>query len=514
MINSTYDEEAVLDNTTADATATVDTTTATVEAEPTSRLPRWLRAPQPKPLRPQKEVDKLYPRLRFQVFIGIFIGYASFYLIRNNVSLVANTLSENGLSKTDIGIIANCLLLAYGFSKFFAATISDRANARFFMPLGLILSGLTNILIGISADGTISVSIFAVLMTINGIFQGMGWPPAGRVMVHWFSTSERGGKMALWNIAHNVGGALSGALVAYALDHFGSDNWASAFWFPAVICFILAIITFFLVRDNPQSMGLPSIEEYHNDPAPVEIDEADKTESTWQTIRRHILRNPTMVYLAFANVFVYTLRYGIVSWAPLYLAQVRGGSTSQGIAGFSIFEISGIIGTLLCGWISDRVFKGRRSVTGIVFMVGVILAVLLYWLPSNDAPMWVSWTALALAGGLIYGPVMLIGLQALDMSPTHIAGTAAGFTGLFGYVLGATMASTGIGAIAQHMGWGAAFIFLIICAVLSIVLLGLVDRKEKEILAKARAKRDAVRATQEENATAEETKTAEAELES
>ena len=64
------------------------------------------------------------------------------------------------------------------------------------------------------------------------------------------------------------------------------------------------------------------------------------------------------------------------------------------------------------------------------------------------------------------------------------------------------------------MGWGAAFIFLIICAVLSIVLLGLVDRKEKEILAKARAKRDAVRATQEENATAEETKTAEAELES
>ena len=294
MINSTYDEEAVLDNTTADATATVDTTTATVEAEPTSRLPRWLRAPQPKPLRPQKEVDKLYPRLRFQVFIGIFIGYASFYLIRNNVSLVANTLSENGLSKTDIGIIANCLLLAYGFSKFFAATISDRANARFFMPLGLILSGLTNILIGISADGTISVSIFAVLMTINGIFQGMGWPPAGRVMVHWFSTSERGGKMALWNIAHNVGGALSGALVAYALDHFGSDNWASAFWFPAVICFILAIITFFLVRDNPQSMGLPSIEEYHNDPAPVEIDEADKTESTWQTIRRHILRNPPL----------------------------------------------------------------------------------------------------------------------------------------------------------------------------------------------------------------------------
>ena len=93
-----------------------------MKGEPKSRLPRWLRAPQPKQLLPKEEIDKLYPRLRFQVFIGIFIGYASFYLIRNNVSLVSNILYENGLSKTDIGIIANCLLVAYGLSKFFAAT--------------------------------------------------------------------------------------------------------------------------------------------------------------------------------------------------------------------------------------------------------------------------------------------------------------------------------------------------------------------------------------------------------
>ena len=208
-----------------------------------------------------------------------------------------------------------------------------------------------------------------------------------------------------------------------------------------------------------------------------------------------------MVFLALANVFVYTLRYGIVSWAPLYLVQVRGGSVGEGIAGFSIFEIAGIVGTLICGWVSDRVFKGHRSITGIVFMAGVILAVLLYWLPPTDTPMWVSWTALALAGGLIYGPVMLIGLQALDLSPTHIAGTAAGFTGLFGYVLGATMASTGVGAIAQHLGWHAAFVFLVVCAVLSIVLLALVHRKEKVILANSHAKRDAARAAKLEAAT-------------
>lgn len=463
--------------------------TAPESAEPTSRLPRWLQAPGPKPLLPQDQIERKYPRLRLQVFLGIFIGYASYYLIRNNVSLVAAILQENGLSKTDIGIIANCLLLAYGFSKFFAATISDRSNARYFLPLGLVLSGVTNILIAVSIGATISVSLFAVLMTFNGIFQGMGWPPSGRVMVHWFSTSERGSKMALWNIAHNVGAAGAGVLVAIALEIFGKNNWASAFWFPAVICFVMAIVAFLMIRDNPRSMGLPSIEEHRNDPAPVSISEQDRKESAWSTIRRHVLTNPTMIYLALANVFVYTLRYGIVSWAPVYITQVRGGSLGAGIAGFSIFELAGIAGTLLCGWASDHVFKGRRSITGIVFMIGVILSVLLYWLPSADAPLWIPYVALAIAGGLVYGPVMLIGLQALDLSPTHVAGTAAGFTGLFGYALGATLASTGIGAIAQHLGWSAAFIFLIICAVASILLLALVDNKEKHVVAEARAKR-------------------------
>ena len=63
------------------------------------------------------------------------------------------------------------------------------------------------------------------------------------------------------------------------------------------------------------------------------------------------------------------------------------------------------------------------------------------------------------------------------------------------------MASTGVGAIAQHLGWHAAFVFLVVCAVLSIVLLALVHRKEKVILANSHAKRDAARAAKLEAAT-------------
>ena len=150
--------------------------------------------------------------------MGIFIGYATFYLIRNNVPLVTPILTkELGFSNAAIGALSTALLLAYGFSKFFTAMISDRSNARLFLPIGLVLSGVANILLaltgymgeGAGATGYAAAiaSIMATIMVFNGIFQGMGWPPSGRVLVNWFSTSERGTKVSWWNTAHNVGGA-------------------------------------------------------------------------------------------------------------------------------------------------------------------------------------------------------------------------------------------------------------------------------------------------------------------
>jgi OPA family glycerol-3-phosphate transporter-like MFS transporter len=250
-----------------------------------------------------------------------------------------------------------------------------------------------------------------------------------------------------------------------------------------------------LLRDTPESEGLPPIEEFRDDPAPVETDASDEGASTWTTIRRYVLTNRTMVNLALANVFVYTLRYGVLVWAPVYLAEVRGASLGEGIAGFSLFELAGIPGTLLCGYISDRVFKGRRSPTGILFMAAVGVAVAVYWLSPVDGPLWVSLAMLVAIGGLIYGPVMLIGLQALDLSPRSVAGTAAGFTGLFGYVLGATLASTGIGLSVHAFGWDTTFVLILACVVLAIVLLAIVGRDEKALKARHQTRDEARRAS-------------------
>ena len=178
----------------------------------------------------ETRINSTYTRLRWQVFLGIFIGYAGYYLVRKNFSMAMPDLIESGFSKSALGIALSGVSIAYGLSKFLMGNVSDRSNARIFLSLGLVLSAMSMVVMGVFAFATSSIAIMFILLFLNGWFQGMGWPPSGRVMVHWFSIKERGFKMSIWNCAHNVGGGLVGPLSIAGLAIFGS--WQSKFYFP------------------------------------------------------------------------------------------------------------------------------------------------------------------------------------------------------------------------------------------------------------------------------------------
>ncbi|MBT0572924.1 MFS transporter [Riemerella anatipestifer] len=147
------------------------------------------------PLLPKEKIDSIYKSKRFQVFIGIFIGYAGYYLVRKNFSLAMPYLENEGFTKASLGFALSANAIAYGLSKFFMGGVSDRSDARKFLALGLILSSLVTLVLGTSL-GVSSITIMFILQFLIGWFQGMGWPPCGRVMTHWFSQNERGTKMS------------------------------------------------------------------------------------------------------------------------------------------------------------------------------------------------------------------------------------------------------------------------------------------------------------------------------
>ncbi len=424
---------------------------------------------------PEDQIDSHYKRLRFQVFMGIFIGYAAYYLLRKNFSLAMPGLIEEGYSKGELGIALSAVSLAYGISKFIMGTVSDRSNPRVFLTSGLVLSAVVSLLMGFVPFFTSSIAIMFVMMFLLGWFQGMGWPPSGRTLVHWYSVSERGTKTSIWNVAHNVGGGLMAPIATLGMTIFAGSyfvGYEGVFILPGIVALLLAVVAYMLIRDTPQSEGLPPIEEYRND-YPTNNKKTLETELTTKEILfKYVLNNKWVWAIAFANIFVYFVRYGVLDWAPTYLNESKGFEMSESSFAYFLYEWAGIPGTLLCGWISDKFFKGRRGPAGVVFMFGVLLAVLVYWLNPAGNPM-IDNAALIAIGFLIYGPVMLIGLQALDLVPKKAAGTAAGLTGLFGYLGGAVTANIIMGYVIDHFGWGGSFILLIVSCALAMFVFAL-----------------------------------------
>ncbi len=438
----------------------------------------FLKPPAHREPLPEDEVDTRYRRLRLQVFIGIFVGYAGYYLVRKNFSLAMPYLIEQGYSKADLGLALSGVSIAYGLSKFIMGNVSDRSNARTFMTLGLFCSALVMIFMGMVPIATSSVTIMFVLLLLNGWFQGMGWPPSGRVMVHWFSPSERGTKMAIWNVAHNIGGGMVGPIAILAMAMFA--DWHSILYVHGFFSLAIALLVFAMVRDTPQSEGLCTIEKYHNDyPKTFEYGEEHERELSARAIFfEHVLNNKFLWTIAIANAFVYFVRYGVLDWAPTYLSEVKNFSFEQSGWAYAFYEFAGIPGTLLCGWLSDRVFNGRRAAVSIIYLLLTLICVVVYWLnpagnPNVDIAMLIG------IGFFIYGPVMLIGVQALDLAPKKAAGTAAGFTGLFGYVGGAVSANIVIGYVVDSAGWDAGFTLIAGACILAMILISFTWRAEK-----------------------------------
>ena len=458
----------------------------------------FLTPPPFKPERTGSEADKDYRRLRWQVFIGIFIGYAGFYIVRKNFSMAIPFLGEFGFEKGELSIVLSMNAIAYALSKFLMGSVSDRSNARRFLPLGLILASIAMMfmIVPVVAFGPeqkgLAIAVMAILNFLVGWFNGMGWPPCGRVMTHWFSQSERGTMMSIWNCAHNVGGALVGPMAVYGAMWFGSWFYGEqtelyfligTYVFPAVVAIFIGILAYILIRDTPQSCGLPSVEKWRNDYPKNYSEKHEEVLSTKEIFFKHVLNNKLLWYIAIANAFVYMVRYGCLDWAPTYLKESAGYDIKQAGWAYFLYEFAAIPGTLVCGWLSDKVFKGRRAMPTIIFMAIVAVFIYLYW--QFSANVTIVTISLIAIGFFIYGPVMLIGVQALDLAPKNAAGTAAGLTGFFGYFFGtAILANIVIGYVAENAGWDWTFVLLIAACLLSVVLMAMTNKEEKKLLAK------------------------------
>jgi OPA family glycerol-3-phosphate transporter-like MFS transporter len=364
-------------------------------------------------------------------------------------------------TKGQIGDILALSVITYGVGRFFMGSLSDRSNPRYFMPLGLLLTAFCNFAFATAS----SYPAHLALWTMNGLAQGMGWAPCGRSLSHWYSIRERGTVFSFWNLAQNVGTGLAGVLAAECAVRFGLR---SAFYIPGILAVLCAIYLTLRLRDTPQSVGLPSIEEYHNDYPASGSSDGEKELGTRELFVHYILKNRYLWLYAGANFFAYVARYALIDWGPAYLREVQHASTRQGGMGTAVLESSGMLSTVLVGWLSDKL-GGRRGMICMLCMIPVFLAFIgILYIPNNK--LWLDFVLFSIIGFFVYPAYMLLGICSLDVTSKKAVGTANGFISIFGS-LGRMVESKGIGTLVEKYNWDVALYAIATLTFMGIVLL-------------------------------------------
>jgi OPA family glycerol-3-phosphate transporter-like MFS transporter/OPA family sugar phosphate sensor protein UhpC-like MFS transporter len=342
--------------------------------------------------------------------------------------------------------------------------IGDRVNARWFMALGLVCSAVLNVCFGLST----AVVFLGTFWMANGWFQGIGFPPCARLMTHWFRPRELATKMSIWNMSHGIGAAVVAVLCGYLVSWYG--DWRLCFFVPAGIAVVVSGLLLIFLRDTPQSVGLPPVEGT----ATIEGEGAELTANAAparpfrEVLVEKVFRNKYIWILSLANFFVYTIRYAVFDWGPTMLKESKGLTLAHAGWMMAGFEVAGLVGALLTGWLTDRLFRGRGARMCVFCMIGCTAAVALFW-ATPKGHIVISTLTLMAAGFFVYGPQALVGICAANLATKEAAATAVGLTGLFGYASG-LLSGWGMGWTVQHYGWDRAFVALLGMACAGIVL--------------------------------------------
>ena len=455
------------------------------------------------------QTQKKFNVWQWRTIIVTMLGYAFFYFVRKNFSFAMPGLAaEYGITNTSFGIVMTIVGLVYGFSRYLNGILADRMNARYHMSAGLMLCALASLAFGfipsllgieIGKAPHILVVAFAILLVLNNIFQGSGFPPCARLLSHWIPPHELATKQSIWNTSHSIGAGLACILGVFIMGMMGSDMsgnadvvasiaanlgkdvtdtavvsaaqnygaWKMMFIIPGIIAAVGVFVTAAILRDTPKSVGLPELQEGNEK-------KEESTESAAEIsafIRKHVWKNPIIWALAVADFFVYVIRFAVLDWGPTFLREHCGMSAEwAGITVF-VFEIFGVIGMLIAGWASDKLFKGRSARTCLICMVGTLVSVLGFIaLQKGGASPVVLLFVLALAGAFIYGPQALIGVISSNHATRKGSATALGIIGFVSYV-SVLVSGWGFGLIADSKyGWNGVFVAMVVMAIIGALI--------------------------------------------
>jgi MFS transporter, OPA family, glycerol-3-phosphate transporter len=392
-----------------------------------------------------------YRARRFRNWFPLGITYATFYMGRYNLNVASTTMMDHfHLDKAQFGTIATAGFWTYALSVIINGPLSDRIGGKKAILIGAAGASALNLLIGLlflSGWQTKVVVGMSLLYAVNQYFQSYGAMSIVKVNAPWFHVKERGVFGGIFGIMISSGYLLALTVGGWIL---ASLPWYWVFLIPAGAIALMGVIDAFLVRNTPAAAGFPAID---TDDATSHDADRDRPVD-WHHLATRVFTNPIVITLTVAEFCTGFVRQGLMLWFVPFLKEVHHIAPGSGLFDVASLGVTvgGVVGGLLCGYMSDRWFQSRRPPVAFIFYLGQIVS--LFILGRAAAP-WLAAFMIGFTCMWIFGVHgMLTGTASMDFGGTKGAATVAGMldgvqylaSGLTGFLLGHFL---------DRLGWGA-----------------------------------------------------------
>ncbi len=389
-------------------------------------------------------------------FIGLL--YTSFYMCRYNLPLASSAISgEFGYSKAQIGSIITTALLAYACGQIVNGLLADRLGGKRAMLIGAAGTIVMNALFGIASFWGL-LWLFVLIRGIDGYVQAFGSPGMVKINAAWFRHTERGGFAGIFGFMINLGRfgifklgpALLAGFTFLGLIRIPPLHWRWLFWIPAGIALVIGTCMALIVKDTPEEANFPPVNPEQEIGGQVQVKVFD--------VFKIIVTNPVIWIVACAYACTGSVRQSLDQWFPRFLQEVHHvdyQSAQFQLVAFSIPFVASA-GSLISGFISDKVFSGRRApvAAGLYFLETLVILSAAQFHSVNAAIFFLILISLtANATHSVLGTA-----AAMDIGGAKMAGFASGVIDSFQY-FGGSLAGYFLGALLDR-SWGYYFYFM------------------------------------------------------
>ena len=387
----------------------------------------WFRISKPRAEKvPAPEVDGTYRRLRSRTFWGVTVAYTLYYVCRMTLGVVKQPLIDGGvLTAGQLGIIGSAFYFVYAVGKFLNGFIADYCNIRRFMAVGIGISALMNLILGLLGlwnwPAGLLLAAFSLLWGVNGWMQSMGSPPGTISLSRWFPLKSRGTMYGIFSSTPQLGKAVSMIMTGFIVAAAG---WQWGFLAAAAAGAIGLVVSLVFISDTPESEGLPSVEELSGEP----VQEKKPT----RELQKWVFKHPGIWVIAISTAFLYITQHAVSDWGVLFLQKQKDFSLERAAQIIGLAEVFGVAGNLAAGWLSDVLFRGNRVRPVVLSGILAVLSLAGFLFLGGGFGLNMACVAVfSFSFSVVF--CIVAGLMALDFVPRRATGAALGIVGISSY---------------------------------------------------------------------------------